>query len=128
MPIELSWREPDLIHFSKYSGKVNRDEFIEALDNILSIIESAEHPIHFMVDVRETQSFSVGQIQGIPQIMHMVRHKNFGWIAMVGVHSSFAFWLKVFIKLANLRYANFSTVEEGEQFLREVHRIHVVRA
>lgn len=128
MPSKDYWLEPDLIYCLHHSGRLVHEDIVESLESMLQRLNESAHRIHMLVDIREVTGFSVGQIQTLPQLRHLIRHPKMGWIAVVGRTGGLSFWLKLMTKLVGLRYANFETSQDAIEFLREVHRIHVARA
>jgi hypothetical protein len=58
MPIELTWFIPDRILLSRWIGHVNEEDMLVLVDEIGIILDTAQRPIHTIIDMSEVADIS----------------------------------------------------------------------
>ena len=124
MPTEYSWYEPDQIIFLRAEGDVSLQEMRALFYDVAAILDGLDHTVHFIFDARRLGRIPSAAVNQLEASHRLIRHRNCGWLGMVGVTTVSSFWLRLFSKLLGLRYSRFDTIEEAATFLREFGRVH----
>ena len=88
----------------------------EANLKFIDYLDSAAYSLHVIADWRNADNYPI-DFDIVPDMLTMLRHKNMGWIVVIGMNNVLAFWAEFFTKMAGLRYTQCNTVEEATQFL-----------
>jgi hypothetical protein len=119
MPVTLRWYEPDAILNMEVQGHVTSEDLDAWIETLSGYLEAATRPIHLISDWQAASNYPI-QPSLIPRAAPVFRHDNMGWVAMVGVNPSLAFWAEVLTKLAGLRYRIFETVDAAAEHLQDI--------
>jgi hypothetical protein len=115
--VELRWHEPGKTLACTYSGKVTPEDLTGPLEKIRKHFDDAASPLNVIVDWRQATDypfFADFMFQGLK----LIRHKNMGWIVLVGEDRTLKLWVDLFANISNFRYKIVSTFEEATEFLR----------
>lgn len=125
MPTELTWYEPGRILLMRTDGDVALQDMKALFHQAADILDTLDHTVHFILDARELGKIPSTAINQLEASARLVRHRNTGWLGMVGMTAVSSFWLRLFSKILGLRYARFETVEEAAEFLRDLDRVNM---
>src|SRR5437870_3689439 len=95
-----------------YSGHITPEEHQQTICDFVEYLNTVSGPVHLISDWRSAQNYPI-QFDIIPSVMSMLRHKNMGWIAIVGMNSVLSFWADLFVKLGNLQYTACPSIEQA---------------
>jgi hypothetical protein len=116
---ELRWHEPGRIFLCTYSGQVTADEITSDLQTILRHLDSATGPLHVIVDWRAATDYPYFADFIFPGLK-ILRHRNMGWIVLVGENRTVKLWVDLFEHIEDFRYKIVPSFEDATAFLRTV--------
>ncbi len=123
MPVNFAWQDDDTIFIAVFSGYVTSQNFIAVLTEFIDQLDAANQPLNVVSDYSlATHLPFVGDFMLLA--LKMLRHPNTGWITVVGGNAILRLWISLFHKLVPLRVAQFETIDEALQFIREQGATH----
>jgi hypothetical protein len=99
-----------------YTDLITAKQQHEANLKFIDYLEVASLPLHVIADWRGADNYPI-DFDIVPDMLTMLRHKNMGWIVVIGMNNILSCWAEFFTKMAGLRYTHCETVEEAAQFL-----------
>ena len=99
-----------------YSASITAHDQHMANLQFIAYLDAASHPLHVIADWRNANNYPI-DFDIVPDMLRMLRHKNMGWIVVIGMNNVLSFWAEMFTKIAGLRYTSRDSVEEAAQFL-----------
>jgi hypothetical protein len=123
MPTELAWYEPEQIILLRAEGDMSLQEMRNLFNDAAGLLDGLDHTVNFIFDGRTLGKLPWTSVNQLEASYQLIRHRNFGWLGMVGVTAAISFWLRMFSKLMGLRYTKFETIEEAAGFLRELEQV-----
>jgi hypothetical protein len=119
MPIQFEWVRPERVLLIKHIGDLTVEELEKGIGQYLAYLDTARRPFHLIADWGQAHGYPL-QFRMVSKSMRILRHPNLGYIALVGMNPSVAFWLDFFARLIRFDYKLCATVEEARQFLDEI--------
>jgi hypothetical protein len=115
MPITMNWYSRSAVLVT-YTDLITAKGQHEANLKFIAYLEAASHPLHVIADWRNADNYPI-DFDIVPDMLTMLRHKNMGWIVVVGMNNVLSFWAEFFTKMAGLHYTQCRSIEEATQFL-----------
>src|SRR5260221_4476138 len=88
----------------------------ESTLKFIAYLDGASYPLHVIAYWRDADNYPI-DFDIVPDMLTMLRHKNMGWIVVVGMNNVLSFWAEFFTKMAGLRYTQCHSIDEAGQFL-----------
>jgi hypothetical protein len=122
MSIDLRWYDHDCILLAEYYGMTSFAEQRHATDRLIEIMNVSPHTIHVIADFRRATSYPFCfDLMG--KTNTMLRHKNTGWFAVLGINPVLDYWTTIFSKTGGLRYSACDSLDDALKFLRSHSRM-----
>ena len=117
MPIASQWYSRSAVLYI-YTDLITAKQQHEANLQFIGYLEAASFPLHVIADWRNADNYPI-DFEIVPDMLTMLRHKNMGWIVVVGMNNVLSFWAEFFTKMAGLRYTACNSIEDAAQFVAE---------
>jgi hypothetical protein len=118
MPVDINWYDDNIL-LVEYSRSLSVDEVNSAREKIIAQLDSARRKTHMIADWRKATNTPL-RYSMRPRVLDLLRHRNLGTVAIVGINAVLAFWAELYSKRGGLRYVTANSVEEAAQALREL--------
>ena len=115
MPITMDWYSRSTVLVT-YRDIITAKGQHEANLKFIVYLDAASYPLHVIADWRDADNYPI-DFDIVPDMLTMLRHKNMGWIVVVGMNNVLSFWAEFFTKMAGLRYTQCHTIDEADQLL-----------
>jgi hypothetical protein len=119
MPVNFQWRAKDRILHIEHVAPLTVKELEAGLNRYLAYLYAAPQPLHLIADWRQAHGYPL-QFSMVSKAMAILRHRNMGYITLVGMNPSVAFWVEFFARLTRWNYRVFESVEDAAQFLEQI--------
>jgi hypothetical protein len=119
MPIEATWLQEPTIRLNRYTGKVSASELEASLADELVILKASDHKLYYIVEFVSADSFNANPM-AMPAALEMVRHPNYGAIAVIQSSIIMNFWVTVFSKISGNKVTNASDIAHARQLLEKM--------
>lgn len=115
MPITIQWYSSSAVLVT-YTDLITAKQQHEANLKFIAHLNAASSTLHVISDWRNADNYPI-DYDIVPDMLAMLRHKNMGWIVVIGMNNVLSFWAEFFTKMAGLRYSTCNTLDEAAQFL-----------
>jgi hypothetical protein len=126
MPITTDWDNPEktIIRYH-YGGKWNLTEFYAAFETAHKMIDTVNHQVHLIIDVRNSNILPNGVLSQGRTAANRAKHPNQGIIVIVGASGLIRGMFDVFKKLYGRNvdinsYKFASSLEEAHKILGDM--------
>src|SRR5579885_165983 len=116
MSIAMEWYSRSAVLVT-YTDAITAKQQHEANLQFIAYLDAAAFPLHVIADWHNADNYPI-DFDIVPDMLKMLRHRNMGWIVIVGMNNVLSFWAEFFTKMAGLRYTHCDSIEEAAQFLR----------
>jgi hypothetical protein len=99
-----------------YADSITASDQHQANLKFIGYLDTAAYPLHVIADWREANNYPI-DFDIVPDMQAMLRHRNMGWIVVVGMNNILGFWAELFTRVAGLRYTKCDDVAAAARFL-----------
>lgn len=115
MAINVEWYSDAAVLVTYTASITAHDQHLATLQ-FIAYLDAASQPLNVIADWRNANNYPI-DFDIVPDVLKMLRHKNMGWIVVIGMNNVLRFWAEMFTRIAGLRYATCNAVEEAAEFL-----------
>ena len=115
MAINVEWYSDSAVLVTYTASITAYDQHLANLQ-FIAYLDAASQPLHVIADWRNANNYPI-DFDIVPDMLRMLRHKNMGWIVVIGMNNVLRFWAEMFTRMAGLRYTTRDSVAEAAEFL-----------